>query len=417
MFCSIHTCSCVFRNQKKFYFKQRPISYFCLRNSRLLIQSLMAGIYIHIPFCKQKCHYCNFFSVASTKSKAAFLDALKYEMASRKDYLKSETIHTVYFGGGTPSMLSAREMDDIFFCLSTHFDIHANAEITLEANPDDIDSDFVKRIVDTPVNRLSIGVQSFFDDDLVYLHRAHHSGQSRTAIELCLKAGLERLTIDLIYGIPTLTNEKWLANIDTFLDYGLNHLSAYALTVEPKTALYQLISKGKWQPTDDNQAAIHFEILMEILEKESFIHYEISNFARAGFYSRHNSLYWLGGNYMGIGPSAHSFNGDSRQWNVSSIEKYIRFKDSTEILAEKEILSLVQRYNEYVMTSLRTSWGCDLEHIHNVFGDYYASFCLKQANSFITEGKIVIDGNRLLLSNSGKLFADGIAATLFADQE
>lgn len=377
----------------------------------------MAGIYIHIPFCRQKCHYCNFFSLASTKFKSAFLEALIHEITVRKDYLNSETIHTIYFGGGTPSLLSAKEMNDIFDCLSIHFKIDTDAEITFEANPDDIDPAFVERIMDSPVNRLSIGVQSFIDDDLVYLHRVHNSGQAMSAIELCLKAGFDRLTIDLIYGIPTLTNEKWLSNINTFLSYGLNHLSAYALTVEQRTALHQLISKGKYQTTDDNQAAMHFEALMEKLEKELFIHYEISNFARPGYYSRHNSLYWLGGNYLGFGPSAHSFNGYSRQWNVSSIEKYVRFSQTPESLAEKEILSLVQRYNEYVMTSLRTSWGCDLEHIRNVFGDYYSDFCLKQSKPFITEEKIVYDGQRLFLTNTGKLFADGIAATLFADQE
>jgi oxygen-independent coproporphyrinogen III oxidase len=377
----------------------------------------MAGIYIHIPFCRQKCHYCNFFSIASTKDKAAFLDALKIEIESRKGYLNNETVQTVYIGGGTPSLLTRNELTDIFNWLSAHFEFDPNAEITLEANPDDINPTFVDLLLDSPVNRLSMGVQSFFDDDLVYLHRVHQADHARKAIELCLSAGIDKLTIDLIYGIPTLTDEKWHANINTFLDYGLNHLSAYALTVEPKTALHQLIRKGKWKNTDEYQAAAHFELLMEILDKEKFIHYEISNFARPGHYSRHNSLYWLGGNYLGLGPSAHSFNGFSRQWNTSSVDKYIKLSASPEELAEKEILSHNQRYNEYVMTSLRTSWGCDLEHIRNVFGEQFADYCFGNAQSFINEGKIMFDGQRFFLTASGKLFADGIAASLFADSD
>jgi len=377
----------------------------------------MAGIYIHIPFCRQKCHYCNFFSIASIRDKTAFLDALKKEISSRKDYLNNETVHTVYLGGGTPSMLSWNELTEVFSWLSAHFELAPNAEITLEANPDDLNQSFVSLLSDSPVNRLSIGVQSFFDDDLVYLHRVHQAGQARKAIELCLHAGIDKLTIDLIYGIPKLTNDKWRANISTFLDYGLSHLSAYALTVETKTALHQLIRKGTRKQTDEYQAAAHFEILMEKLEEEKFIHYEISNFARPGHYSRHNSLYWLGGNYLGLGPSSHSFNGYSRQWNVSSVDKYIKLSERPEELAEKEILTLNQRYNEYVMTSLRTSWGCDLEHIRNVFGEQYADYCFKNAQPFIHKGKLVCNEHRFFLTTSGKLFADGIAASLFTDSD
>lgn len=333
----------------------------------------MAGIYIHIPFCKQKCHYCNFFSVASVRNKSELLLSIRREITERAVYLNNETVKTIYFGGGTPSLLTVQELENLISILHDHFIIDPDAEITLETNPDDLRIDYLTMLRTSRVNRLSIGIQSFFDDDLIYLNRVHTAAHAKEALRLAQNSGFEKITIDLIYGIPTLTNEKWLSNIQTFLDTGINHLSAYALTVEQKTALYQLIAKGKLTPVDEHQSASQFQLLMEILEKEGFIHYEISNFARSGHYSKHNSLYWLGGNYLGLGPSAHSYNGFSRQWNVSSLTDYIRLAGSSQEVAEKEILTTSQRYNEYVMTSIRTSWGCDIEHIANVFGESYKS--------------------------------------------
>lgn len=375
----------------------------------------MAGIYIHIPFCKQKCHYCNFFSLASIKQKSAFLEALHREMAQSVDYLKDEPVSTIYFGGGTPSMIEIEEINGIIEDLNTHYNINPDVEITLEGNPDDLSHEKLKLLAQSPINRLSIGIQSFFDDDLHYLNRVHSADHAKSVIKNALNAGFENLTIDLIYGIPTLTEEKWQQNINYFLSSGIKHLSAYALTVEPKTPLAHFINKGKLRAIDEQQSVRHFEILMEQMETAGFVHYEISNFAKPGHYSKHNSLYWIGGNYLGLGPSAHSYNGISRQWNVSHLNKYINEAGQAESVFEKEELTLDQRYDEYVMTSLRTSWGCDLEHIRNAFGEKYSHYCLKQAQPFIQEEKIIQRDNRLFLTSKGKLFADGIAAALFID--
>jgi len=259
-------------------------------------QQTMSGIYIHIPVCKQKCHYCNFFSVASDKYRAIFVQALLKEIDRQKDYLEDKTIHTIYFGGGTPSMLSTKEINQILEKLNSLFTVSNDVEITLEANPDDLSNDKLKSLKnETAVNRLSMGVQSFFDDDLTYLNRVHSGNQARNAIELALKNQFDNLTIDLIYGIPTLTEDKWQKNLEIFLSYKLPHLSAYSLTVEPKTALNTLIQKKKMQPVDEEKAIRHFNILLEKTSKNDYVHYEISNFAKQGHYSKHNSIYWLGG--------------------------------------------------------------------------------------------------------------------------
>jgi oxygen-independent coproporphyrinogen-3 oxidase len=377
----------------------------------------MAGIYIHIPFCRQKCHYCNFFSVASLKSKDDLLDSLLREVEIRKDYLAGEPVNSVYFGGGTPSLLTADEINRIFEYLRKYHDITPGAEITLEANPDDISPEKLAELKSTPINRLSIGIQSFFDDDLAYLNRVHDSQQAYESIKNALDAGFINLTIDLIYGIPTLTEDKWKQNLDTFFSFGLPHLSAYALTVEAQTALYRLIQKHKAAPLDEQQSIDHFRILLEKSRQQNFIHYEISNFSIPGAYSKHNSLYWLGGNYLGLGPSAHSFNGTSRQWNIPNIARYMQLAGTGDLQPEKEVLTQNQKYNEYVMTSLRTSWGCDLEHLENVFGPKYRDYFLSLSERFLEEKKLFREGNVFLLSDEGKLFADGIASDLFIDDD
>jgi oxygen-independent coproporphyrinogen-3 oxidase len=376
----------------------------------------MSGIYIHIPFCKQKCYYCNFFSVASDKYRTVFVDALLKEISRQKNYLDNKTIHTIYFGGGTPSMLTIKEINQILNQINLLFTVSKDAEITLEANPDDLNESKLKSLKnDTAINRLSMGVQSFFDDDLTYLNRVHNGNQAHEAIELALKNQFDNLTIDLIYGIPTLTEEKWRKNLEIFLSYNLPHLSAYSLTVEPKTALSTLIRKKKLQPVDEEKAIRHFNILLEETARNNYIHYEISNFAKQDHYSKHNSIYWLGGHYLGLGPSAHSFNGVSRQWNVSGMKQYIEADTIEKTTFEKEILSTVQQYDEYVMTSLRTSWGCDSEHILNMFGQKYYSHFENGVQQFLADGKLEKRGNIYILTNMGKLFADGIAASLFFD--
>lgn len=376
----------------------------------------MAGIYIHIPFCKQKCHYCNFFSVASQKNKVAFLNVLSEEISNRKPYLGDEPISTIYLGGGTPSVLSKDELMRIFDQLRANYNVLADAEITLEANPDDLSHNYLRELKETPINRLSIGVQSFFDEDLTYLNRIHTADQALNRVKDALNIGFGNMSIDLIYGIPTLTKEKWEANLKTFFDLNITHLSAYSLTVEPKTALHQLIKKKKLKNIQDEQSIAHFKILQKQIKEKGFEHYEISNFSKPGHYSKHNSLYWLGGNYLGLGPSAHSFNGISRQWNASSLAKYLQYGNNGELAYEKEILTKIQRFNEYVMTSLRTSWGCNLEHISNVFGADFTSKIESEIQIFIRKGQIIQENKILFLTEEGKLFADGIAADLFIDE-
>ncbi|MFO7613824.1 MAG: radical SAM family heme chaperone HemW [Bacteroidales bacterium] len=377
----------------------------------------MAGIYIHIPFCRQKCHYCNFFSVATKRGRDTFTDALLREAEMQRGYLAGEKIETIYFGGGTPSLLQTEDLSRIFDVIYSLFPVDNEAEITLEANPDDLTEEKAREWKDTPVNRLSIGVQSFFDDDLAYLNRVHNAGQARQSIEIARKAGFENLTIDLIYGIPTLTEKKWRQNLELFFFLNIPHLSAYALTVEEKTPLWTLIRKGKYVPVDEVQSVSHFRALLEMAAKKGFVHYEISNFSLPGHYSRHNSLYWLGGHYLGLGPSAHSYNGVSRQWNVSRLDGYLRLSGHQTVVEEKEILTPEQRYNEYVMTSLRTVWGCDTDHIRHVFGEARRDFFLENARPFTERNHLYREGNRFFLTAEGKLFADGIAAELFIATE
>lgn len=373
----------------------------------------MPGIYLHIPFCKQKCHYCNFFSVAHSRYRNEFINALLEEIELRKDYLGNEVVNTIYFGGGTPSLLKSGEIEQILGQILKFHRLSENIEVTLEANPDDVTPEFLAEIRKTSVNRISLGVQSFFDDDLIYLNRVHNADSARRAIKDLLEQGFTNLTIDLIYGIPTLTMEKWRQNLEIFLSYNIPHLSSYALTIEQKTALHLLIEKKKMAPVDEEQSVNHFKMLMKVMQENNFIHYEISNFSKEGFYSRHNSLYWLGGHYLGLGPSAHSFNGQSRQWNVSSLTQYITLQDHYSTIWEKEVLTAEQKYNEYIMTSLRTVWGCDAEHIRNVFGDRWADEFIAEIEPFIRMNHASREGSRYFLTDEGKLFADGIASSLF----
>jgi len=374
----------------------------------------LAGIYLHIPFCKQKCHYCNFYALASTKYRPVFVDSIISEIKSRVNYLKNEPVNTIYFGGGTPSLLDAQEINRIFDVIKQNYKLGPEVEITLEANPDDLNRDKLLKLKnETPVNRLSIGIQSFFDDDLKYLNRVHNATEALNTIKEANKVGFDNLTIDLIYGIPTLTEKKWKQNLELFFSFGIPHLSSYSLTIEPKTPLKILIDKGKIIPTSEEQSIKHFQILMEETASHNYIHYEISNFAKEGHYSKHNSIYWIGGHYAGFGPSAHSFNGISRQWNVSNMKQYTEAEKIDKIIAEKEILTIDQRYNEYVMTSIRTSWGCDADHIQHVFGEQYYLYFKNSILKYIEEGTVKNENAQYFLTDKGKLFADAIASELF----
>ena len=373
----------------------------------------MAGIYIHIPFCSQKCHYCNFFSVASIKNKDKFLEALLHEIDLQTNYLNSEAIETIYFGGGTPSLLSAMEINQIIDKLAKVHSIIQEPEITLEANPDDLGKEKIAALNNTPINRLSIGVQSFFDQDLKYLNRVHTAEEALTSVKLASDSGFSNLSIDLIYGIPTLTEENWQRNLKTFFSMNLPHLSAYALTVEPKTALDLLISRNKMKPVEEEVVVSHFNRLMVAMKDQGYVHYEISNFCREPHFSKHNLSYWSGKKYLGLGPSAHSFDGLSRQWNVPNISEYIQATGNHKISAEIENLSENQLYNEYILTSLRTMWGTDLALIESRFGQKFLTHFLMLIEKFLHNNKVVYKDGNYCLTDEGKLFADGIASELF----
>ena len=368
----------------------------------------MAGIYIHIPFCRSKCAYCNFFSVVSDKQRDGFLEALKREAVSRKDYLGGETVDTIYFGGGTPSLLKPSEIAGILNALKDNYPIADNPEVTLEANPDTVSIESLSQYRLIGVNRLSIGIQSFFDDDLQYLSRRHDSKHAMQVLDWAKDAGFQEVTLDLIYGIPTLTDREWRHNLETFFQTGFNHLSAYALTVEEKTALGRRISKGEAADVNEDAIVRQYQILVEMTRNQGFEHYEISNFARPGHQSRHNSIYWKGVKYLGLGPSAHSFDGVSRQWNVASVKDYC---DNCSF--EKEQLTTDDRFNEYVMTSLRTNWGCDMNFIKENFGELYVKRFKKLTEKYITSSKMYQKDEKYILNDNGMLFADGIASEIF----
>ncbi len=356
----------------------------------------MAGIYLHIPFCKQACHYCNFHFSTSLKRKNDFVGALLREIELRAGYIGGETVETIYFGGGTPSLLDHDELDKIMESLHAHFAIAPGAEITLEANPDDI-IDMPTAVPRFPhklqawkkagINRLSIGVQSFFEEDLRWMNRSHTSGQALAAIRLTQEQGFDNISMDLIYGGPTLSDDHWTMNLDQALSLGIPHLSCYALTVEPRTALDQLIRRKKVDAVDPERQARQFLLLMDRLARENYEQYEISNFARPGRRSRHNSSYWQGVAYLGLGPSAHSFDGESRQWNVPDNGRYIDYFGSDRLPFEKEQLTRVQQLNEYIMISLRTLEGCDLQKVSARFGENAASDLALGARKYIVQGK------------------------------
>ena len=371
----------------------------------------MAGIYLHIPFCKQACHYCDFHFSTSLKKKEEMISALRRELFLRKNEI-SQPIETIYFGGGTPSVLSNQEINLLIDEIYQLFDVAENPEITLEANPDDLSADRIKELSESKINRLSIGIQSFFDEDLKMMNRAHNAHEAWNSLQK-VKKYFDNISIDLIYGIPEMTIERWRQNVQKALDLNIPHISSYALTVEPKTALATLIKDGKIPTPDDGIAHEHFLLLIEMLEKSGFIHYELSNFGKPDYFSKNNSAYWLGKKYLGIGPSAHSFNGENRSWNIANNSLYINAIQQDKLPNEVETLSKKDRYNEYVMTGLRTVWGVSLEKIETNFGQDYLAYLLKNAQVFLTNEKLMIENNILKTTLKGKFFCDGIASELF----
>ncbi len=374
----------------------------------------MAGIYIHIPFCKKACHYCNFHFSTSLKLKNDFLKALLNETDLRVSYLNGESVSTIYFGGGTPSLLNQEETKTIIDTVKELFNVVPQAEITLEANPDDINEEKLIAWKKAGVNRLSIGVQSFFEDDLQWMNRAHTADQSINNL-LLAKNHFENITIDLIYGMQTLTDDKWKQNVEQAIQLKIPHLSCYALTVEPKTALHTLINQHKIPDIDTNDQARQFLLLMEWMAGAGYDHYEISNFALPGKKSLHNSSYWQGANYLGLGPSAHSYNGNSRQWNIANNALYIQSLQNNQLNFEKEELTQTQQLNEYIMTSLRTSEGLDTNYITKQFSKEESFRIQQSSDKLIKQELLQKKESNLILTRQGKLFADGIAAGLFGE--
>lgn len=371
----------------------------------------MAGIYIHIPFCKQACHYCDFHFSTTMKKKDEMIAALIHEILLRKNEI-NEPVETIYFGGGTPSVLSNAEIDAILQPIFSLFDVVENPEITLEANPDDLNTERIIELSKSKINRLSIGIQSFYEDDLQLMNRAHNADEALQ----CLKTAtqyFDNISIDLIYGMPNMSLDKWRSNVNLALSLNIPHISSYALTVEPKTALATLIKKGKIANTDDGLAHEHFLALVEMLENAGFVHYELSNFGKPEYFSKNNSAYWLGKKYVGIGPSAHSFDGENRSWNIANNAIYIQKIQANELPNEVETLSIQDRYNEYVMTGLRNIWGVSLSKIDNDFGTAYLNYLLENAAYFIKKEQLIIENNVLKTTLKGKFFCDGIASELF----
>ena len=372
----------------------------------------MSGIYIHIPFCKQACHYCDFHFSTSMKKKDDMVLALAKEIVMRKNEFSTEIIETIYFGGGTPSVLTNDEINFLISEVYKNYNVVENPEITLEANPDDLSAERILELSKSPINRLSIGIQSFYEEDLKMMNRAHNSAEAINCLKEATKY-FDNISLDLIYGIPGLTDEMWKKNIETALSFGIPHISSYALTVEPKTALRKLIDTGKIAEPQDEVASNHFMILVEILQKNGFIHYELSNFGKEGYFSKNNSAYWLGKKYIGIGPSAHSYDGEKRGWNVANNSLYLKSIQNDELPIETETLTISDRYNEYIMTGLRTIWGVSLERIETEFGLEYLDYLKKQSQKFLNDELLSIENNILKPTAKGKFLTDGIASDLF----
>jgi len=372
----------------------------------------MSGIYIHIPFCKQACHYCDFHFSTSMKKKEEMVLAIAKEIQMRKSEFEKEQVETIYFGGGTPSVLTSEEINFLIAEVYKNYSVSENPEITLEANPDDLSSERIIELSKSKINRLSIGIQSFFEDDLQLMNRAHNSAEAKKCLEVATQY-FDNISLDLIYGIPGMSNEKWKQNIETALSFGIPHISSYALTVEPKTALNKLIQTGKIAAPKDEVAQEHFTILVETLEANAFIHYELSNFGKKNYFSKNNSAYWLGKKYIGIGPSAHSYNGISRSWNISNNSLYLKSIQEDKLPNEIEILSIMDRYNEYIMTGLRTIWGVSLDRIETEFGSKYLDYLNKQVQKFLNDDLVYIVNNILKPTKKGKFLTDGIASDLF----
>ena len=374
----------------------------------------MAGIYIHIPFCKQACTYCNFHFATSLRYKDEVISAIIKEGELRKNYLQGKTVDTIYFGGGTPSLLSALEVKEIVSMLSHHYLLDDSMEITLEANPDDLSKKYLEELKNgSPINRLSVGIQSFLQEDLKYMNRSHSAEESETCLKTIEDLGFENYSMDLIFGVPTCSDKHWISNLERTLEFNPTHLSVYALTVEENTPLKKLIASSKLPAPFDESQVNQYLIAQEILTKGRYEQYEISNYSKPGFISKHNSNYWKSIDYLGLGPSAHSFNGISRSWNIANNKKYIdAIQSNSDSFNESENLTAEDQLNEYIMTRLRTIWGVDPKELKTKSLDYSNGF-ISKAELFIAQKEMTIKNDKYLLTSKGQLIADQISADLF----
>lgn len=372
----------------------------------------MAGIYIHIPFCKQKCSYCDFHFSTNLQSKSTLIEAINKELELRKNEI-NQPLETIYFGGGTPSILTENELDSIFNTISKNYITSSIKEVTLEANPDDLNKEKLNFLKSTPINRFSIGVQSFFEEDLRLMNRAHNAQEAETSIKLAQDFGFENITIDLIYGSTTTTNKMWKQNLQKAIELNVPHISSYALTVEEKTILDYQIKKGISKPVDEDRQNEQFQLLVDTLTNNNFVQYEISNFGKENYFSLHNSNYWKGIHYLGIGPSAHSYNGKKRAWNIANNSKYIQAIQENNLPQEIEVLNEIEQFNEMIMIGLRTIYGIDLNRINSEFSQPLVDYFHHELNQLINENLVAQLENKIILKPDAKFFADGIASRLF----
>lgn len=373
---------------------------------------IMAGLYIHIPFCAKRCLYCDFFSSTDMKFRESYVTAMIREMELRQEYIGKEPLETIYFGGGTPSQLQAADFEQIFNAIYRLFDVSLCKEITLEANPDDMTPEYVSSLRSLPFNRVSMGIQSFKEEDLRFLNRRHTRDQALRAVATCKENGINNISIDLIYGLPGQTLKEWEDNLAEAIRLETPHISAYHLIYEEGTALYKLMQAGKVSPAEEELSLSLFSTLIERLTEAGYLHYEISNFARPGYFSMHNSSYWIGKKYLGIGPSAHSYNGESRQWNISSLPLYLKGITNDIPNIETEVLDINTRYNDFIITGLRTMWGINLNDIQKLFGKEKAEYCLRQTESYTKQGVLIRNKDTFTLSRQGIFISDGIMSDL-----
>lgn len=372
----------------------------------------MAGIYIHIPFCKKLCSYCDFYHIMAQSDNKQYIDALNREAVLRRDYLGNETVSTIYIGGGTPSVLQPEEIKSILDNINRNFRVDAYPEVTIELNPDDVNDEFLDGLKKTIINRISIGIQSWREQDLKFMNRRHTASAAAIALDKISEAGYDNITIDLIYGIPGMLTADWASNLDISFSYNIKHLSAYHLTIEPGTMLGKMKEKGVLSEIDEDESASQFQLLIEKAVAAGFIHYEISNFGLPGFLSVHNSNYWKQVSYLGLGPSAHSFNGYSRQWNIRDVKKYIKAVNSGCLDFDIEELDKKTRFNEYIMTSLRTMWGISLDYVEQSFDKEGYDYIKNLSGKFIDYGLMKQEKNTLILTNQGKMISDNIISEL-----